>query len=39
MIKFNFPNKKVYAVGSGVSRFKYFGVLDKIDEKDLNSAL
>ena len=34
MIKFNFPNKKVYAVGSGVSRFKYFGVLDKIDEKE-----
>ena len=39
MIKFNFPNKKVYAVGSGVSRFKYFGALDKIDEKDLNDAL
>lgn len=39
MIKFNFPNKKVYAVGSGVSRFKYFGALDKIDGKDLNDAL
>lgn len=39
MIKFNFPNKKVYAVGSGVSRFKYFGALDKIDEKDLDDAL
>ena len=39
MIKFNFPNKKVYAVGSGVSRFKYFGTLDKIDEKNLDNAL
>lgn len=39
MIKFNFPNKKVYAVGSGVSRFKYFGTLDKIDEKNLENAL
>ena len=39
LIKLNFPNKSVYAVGSGVSRFKYFGALDKIDEKSLKNAL
>lgn len=39
LIKLNFPNKKVYAVGSGVSRFKYLGVLDKVDEATLNNAL
>ena len=39
LIKLNFPNKKVYAVGSSVSRFKYFGVLDKIDENTLTNAL
>mgnify|MGYP000296630216 FL=1 len=27
LINLNFPNKKVYAVGSSVSRFKYFGSL------------
>ena len=31
LINLNFPNKKVYAVGSSVSRFKYFGSLDKVD--------
>ena len=31
-IKLTFPNKKVYAVGTSVSKFKYFGKLDKIDE-------
>lgn len=39
LIKYNFPNKKVYAVGSGVSRFKYIGSLDKVDEKKLTNAL
>lgn len=39
IIKLNFPNKKVYAVGTGVSRFKYFGTLDKIDESKLENAL
>lgn len=39
LIKLNFPNKKVYAVGSSVSRFKYFGSLDKVDENTLNNAL
>lgn len=39
IIKYNFPNKKVYAVGTTVSRFKYFGSLDKIDESKLENAL
>ena len=39
LIKLNFPNKKVYAVGSSVARFKYFGSLDKIDENTLINAL
>jgi len=39
LIKLNFPNKKVYAVGSSVARFKYFGSLDKVDENTLNNAL
>ena len=39
LIKLNFPNKKVYAVGSSVSRFKYFGSLDKVDENTLTNAL
>lgn len=39
LIKLNYPEKKVYAVGSGVSRFKYFGALDKINEDELTNAL
>lgn len=39
LINLNFPNKKVYAVGSSVSRFKYFGSLDKVDENALTNAL
>lgn len=39
IIKHNFPNKKVYAVGTGVARFKYLGALDKIDESKLTHAL
>jgi len=31
-IQLTFPNKKVYVVGSGTSRFTYFGKLDKIDD-------
>ncbi len=34
-----FPNKKVYAVGTSVSRFRYIGTLDKVDESTLNNAL
>lgn len=39
LIKLNFPNKKVYAVGTSVSRFKFFGLLDKLDESKLEHAL
>ena len=31
-IKKTFPNKKVYAVGNSVAKFKYYGVLDKIEQ-------
>lgn len=39
IIEYNYPNKKVYAVGTGVSRFKFLGLLDKIDESTLEHAL
>ncbi len=36
----NFPKKKVYAIGSPASKFRYLGRLDKIDNiADLSSAL
>lgn len=38
-IKLTFPNKKVYAVGNGVAKFKYYGTLDKIQESELNNPL
>ncbi len=31
-IKLTFPKKEVYAVGTSVSKFKYYGNLDKVDE-------
>lgn len=34
-----FPNKKVYAVGCPTSKFRYLGVLDKIDETEIKDAL
>lgn len=34
-----FPNKKVYAVGNPASRFKFFGILDKLDDIDISNAL
>ena len=37
IIKLNFPNKKVYAVGNEVSRFRYFGSLDKISSSELSN--
>ncbi len=39
IIKLNFPEKKVYAVGTSVSKFKFFGNLDKLDESKLTKAL
>lgn len=38
-IRLTFPNKKVYAVGAGVHKFKYIGNLDKIDAIDFTNAL
>lgn len=34
-----FPNKKVYAVGSPASKFKYIGILDKFEESMYNDSL
>ena len=31
-IKLTFPNKNVYAVGNGSSKFSYMGHLDKLEE-------
>lgn len=38
-IKATFPHKNVYAVGNGVNKFKYLGILDKIDEDQLVNPL
>jgi len=34
-----FPEKKVYSVGNPASRFKFFGVNDKIDDVDTTKGL
>lgn len=34
-----FPKKKVYAVGCPTAKFRYLGVLDKIDDAEINNAL
>lgn len=39
IIKLNYPNKQVYAVGASVAKFKFFGTLDKIDESKLEESL
>lgn len=39
IIKLNFPKKNVYAVGVSVNKFKYYGVLDKIDASKLSHPL
>ena len=38
-IKQTFPDKEVYAVGASVSRFKYFGKVDKVDNYDFENGL
>lgn len=38
-ILYNFPNKKVYVVGSPASRFRYIGNIDKLDEIDYEKSL
>ena len=38
-IKLTFPKKNVYAVGSSVNKFKYFGNLDRVDDSKLEKPL
>ncbi len=38
-IKLTFPKKNVYAVGNSVSKFRYFGDLDRIDDRNLEKPL
>lgn len=38
-IKLTFPKKNVYAVGAQVSRFKKYGLLDKVDISSLENPL
>lgn len=38
-IHLTFPNKEVYAVGLGVSKFKYYGILDKVEPEKLEGCL
>ena len=39
-IRLNYPNKKVYAVGSGLRRFReYFGKMDEVSEEVISSSL
>ena len=38
-ILLTFPSKEVYAVGTTVSRFKYFGKVDKVSNYDYENAL
>lgn len=39
LIKNRFPNKNVYAIGNPSNRFKFMGLLDKIDDIEINDAL
>ena len=38
-IKLTFPNKKVYALGASVARFKKYGSMDKVDYNELDDCL
>lgn len=38
-IRLTYPTKSVYAVGVGVSKFKQYGLLDKIENKTIKKAL
>lgn len=39
LIQENFNNKKVYAIGSTASKFRFMGTLDKIDDVDIANSL
>lgn len=38
-IKLTFPNKKVYAIGNSVSKFRKFGELDRVNPSELEGCL
>ena len=38
-IRLTFPEKRVYAIGAGVSKFKYLGYLDRVDYNSLTNTL
>ena len=38
-IRLTFPNKLVYTVGAGVSKFKSYGLMDKVDFESLHNPL
>lgn len=38
LLRYNFPHKKIYAIGSPAARFKYMGFLDRVPE-DCSQAL
>ncbi len=38
-IKLTYPSKKVYAIGCGVSRFKCYGLLDKVNLEEMTDSL
>ena len=38
-IRITFPEKEVYAVGLGVSKFRDYGILDKIDNENYDNCL
>ena len=38
-IRLTFPNKECYAIGAGVAKFKYYGILDKIENEKFNNCL
>lgn len=38
-IRLRYPSKEVYAVGTPVNKFKYYGTLDKVKEDKLENAL
>lgn len=38
-IRLTFPEKRVYAIGAGVSKFKFLGSLDHIDPNSITNAL
>lgn len=39
LLKENFPEKNIYAIGSIASRFRFMGILDKPENLDLNKTL